>query len=310
MKTELVNYEQRRTDIFNALATRGMGLDIGSASTLAQQFANTALTPEHSDKYRLLPVELARCALFRVANPEKDRPYLEDVVFSVMASHGGGTLTYTGRELRQDDRQVLMEALYLEQQTIGVAVIKPNQFLTALGWSTNSGSRERLLGCLKRLQATSLTINVHRFPRTLSTSLIREFVTNKTDGTVHVFFSEWVRMLFNDEAYAVVVREYEQRLPKRAYLAKWLLCFYTTHAEPIPLPLAKLQTLCGDETPMKEFSRKTKDALAQLTEAGFLLNHNVAGGRVYVTRVASTDSGKARFIKGIRSRADVPATVQ
>ncbi|QRM23556.1 plasmid replication initiator TrfA [Burkholderia pseudomallei] len=282
MENAIINYHERTKSLFTTYVADGY--DEASAAILAHKHATTQLTPEHSEKYRLLPVELARSALFRVTDPSKPRPYLMKASFAVMAPHGNGTITYTGQELRQDDRQVLMEALFLEQETPGVAVIKPNQFLKALGWSTGTGAREKLAECLTRLKATSLTIDVHRFPNTLETSLVRRIVVNKQTGTMHVFFDEYVRRLFDNDAYARVVREHEQKLPKKAYLARWLLCFYTSHAKPIPLSLVRLQELCGDATPMKEFTRKMKESLQQLADAGFLLTHKVADGKVSVER--------------------------
>ena len=72
------------------------------------------------------------------------------------------------------------------------------------------------------------------------------------------------------------MRDCEQKLPKKAYLARWLLCFYTTHARPIDLSLVHLQELYGDTKPvMKEFTRKMKESLQQLVNAGFLLTFEV-----------------------------------
>lgn len=282
MENAIINYTERTKGLYIAYVEDGY--DEASAAILAHKHATTQLTPEHSEKYRLLPVELARSALFRVTDPSKPRPYLTKATFAVMAPHGNGTITYTGQELRQDDRQVFMEALYLEQQLPGVAVIKPNQFLKALGWSTNSDSRERLLDCLTRLKATALRIHVYRFQTALTTSLIDDIEEDTATGTIRVYFKENVRRLFDNDAYARVVRAHEQMLPKKAYLARWLLCFYTSHAKPIPLSLTRLQELCGDTTPMKEFTRKMKEALQQLVSAGFLLTHKVSEGKVTVER--------------------------
>ncbi|KVD69884.1 plasmid replication initiator TrfA [Burkholderia ubonensis] len=285
MENTIVNYEERTQRLYTTYVAGGY--DEASAAISAHLNATTPLTPKHTKEQWLLPVELARSALFRVADPSKPRIYRDKFEIPMMAPGGKGTLTYTGQELRQDDRQVFMQALFLEQETPGVAVIKPNQFLKALGWSTNSDSRERLLDCLTRMKATALRIHVQRFPNALTTSLIDDFVENTATKTIQVYFKESVRRLFDNNAYARVVRVHETELPKKAYLARWLLCFYTTHAKPIDLSLKLLQELCGQNTeqmPMKEFTRKMKEALQQLQAVGFLLTHEVKDGKVHVER--------------------------
>ncbi|CAJ3483444.1 plasmid replication initiator TrfA [Burkholderia pseudomallei] len=284
MENAIINYAERTQHNFETLVQDGY--DEASAAIAAHLHATTPLTPQHSEKYRLLPVEMARSALFRVADPSKARRFIWKEEIALMAPQGKGKLTYTGQELRQDDRQVFMEALYLEQQTPGKAVIKINKFLDDnLGWSTGTLARQKLDDCLTRLKATAVRIEVLRFPDALETSLIRDFVVDKATGTIHVYFHERVRRLFDNNAYARVVRKCEQELPKKAYLARWLLCFYTTHAKPIDLSLTLLQKLSGDSTPvMKEFTRKMKESLEQLVKAGFLLTFEVKDGKVHVER--------------------------
>lgn len=244
------------------------------------------LTPDHPVSTRVIPHEFARCGLFGVADPNAKRAPSGNPVFKV---YGGGTISYKGPQLRQDDRQVFFEALYAERSTPGVAIIKPNSFLVDMGWSRNTAARQKLRACLERLLEARVTIDVPRLGKTVMTHLFTT-VEAMNDGSYRVKFDETVRSLYDGNHYTQLVREYEQKLERRSDLAKWLMLFYSTHREPIPMLLSTLKELCGDHASDKyDFKDKVAAAIKQLVRTGFLTE----GG---ITRKVAGKSGTEKVV--------------
>lgn len=243
--------------------------------------ANRPLTPENREKYRLIPNEFVRCALFRVANPAKERTYLRLVKLHVQASRDG-SITYTGEELRQDDRKVFLETLHAEHKTPGIAIIKPRQLCRDMGWGDSNTALKHLEACLLRLKATALVIAVPRFPMPVTLSLITRIEQLET-GELAIYFDDEIRALFSGYQFTRIVLNYQVQLNKRANLASWLLGFYSSHREPKEMLPEELHKLCGSSASQKEFKRMLKQALEHLKEVGFLTEYSI-DKEVYVTR--------------------------
>ena len=194
--------------------------------------------------------------------------------FNVYAANGG-TISYHGPELRQDDRQVFFEALHLERSKPGVAIATPNQFLVNLGWSRNTEARKKLRACLERLQDAHITIEVPRLGKLVVPQLLTS-VEVLDGGSYCVKFNDDVRKLFVGNHYTRLNREYEKKLERRSELARWLMLFYSTHRTPNPIPLGLLGA-CNERRDRNDrshtyaFKDKMAAALAQLVRVGFLL---------------------------------------
>lgn len=229
------------------------------------------LTPDHPGTTVVVPHEFVRCGLFGVADPNTSREYVPHAVFNVYATRGG-TITYHGPELRQDDRQVLFEALHFERDTPGTAIATPNQFLVNLGWSRNVKSRKKLHACLERLRDAHVIIEVPRLGK-LDIPHLLTSVDVLDDGSYCVKFHGDVRKLYGGNHYTRINREYEKQLERRSDLARWLMLFYSTHQTPNPISLGTLKELCNDRSKDKyAFKDKMAAALGQLVRLGFLLD--------------------------------------
>jgi len=240
--------------------------------------AKVALTPIHAPAYYVMPNDLARCSLFRVADPTKPRATLKNVQLSVYASQGG-CIAYSGPELRQDDKRVFMHALELEAtgehdptDPNPHAMIRLYPFLPAIGWSDSKTNRQKLLDCLSRLHDGGLVVNTPRFKSPFAVKLVRRIDWPEGwDGpVVKLTFEPEVRELFGANHYARVLRQFVLKLGKRCYLADWLLSFYSTHKAAIPLAIDLLKELSGDTTEKKHFRPKLEAALDHLKHIGFL----------------------------------------
>ncbi|MCL4670381.1 plasmid replication initiator TrfA [Burkholderia pseudomallei] len=280
-------------DWFESHEERAARMEKVQAADKVEFAANGApgpLTPDHPETTVIVPHEFVRCGLFGVADPNTPREHMPDTVFKVYASKGG-TITYHGPELRQDDRQVFFEALHFERSTPGAAIATPNQFLVNLGWSRNTEARKKLRACLERLREAHVTVEVPR----LGELVIPELLTSVDvldNGSYRVQFNNGVRKLYDDNHFTRLNREYEKRLERRSDLARWLMLFYSTHQTPNPVPLAMLKELCNDRSKDRyAFKDKTAAALAQLVRVGFLLEWDIT------KKVAGTSSAEMVAVK-------------
>ncbi|ARK80131.1 hypothetical protein BOC40_06620 [Burkholderia pseudomallei] len=259
--------------------------------------AREPLTPEHPESTVVVPHEFVRCGLFGVADPKTPRRQEANHVFRVYGANGG-TISYRGPELRQDDRQVFFEALHFEHRTPGAAVATPNQFLVNLGWSRNTEARKKLRACLERLREAHVTIEVPR----LGELVIPELLTSVDvldDGSYRVEFNDGVRKLYDGNHYTRLRREYEKGLERRSDLARWLMLFYSTHQTPRSMPLGMLRELCNEQRDRNDrshtyaFKDKMAAALAQLVRVGFLLEWDIT------KKVAGTSGAEMVTVKRI-----------
>ncbi|CAJ7236065.1 TrfA family protein [Burkholderia pseudomallei] len=234
------------------------------------------LTPDHPGTTVVVPHEFVRCGLFGVADPKTPRKQEVNDVFKIYGTNGG-TISYHGPELRQDDRQVFFEALHLERSTPGAAIATPHQFLVNLGWSRNTEARNKLRGCLERLQDAHVTVEVSRLGKLVIPQLLTA-VEVLDGGSYRVKFNDDVRKLYDGNHYTQLKREYEKKLERRSDLARWLMLFYSTHQTPNPIPLVVLRKLCNDRNDRPDnyaFKEKMVAALAQLARVGFLLEWGI-----------------------------------
>ncbi|WP_233864671.1 plasmid replication initiator TrfA [Paraburkholderia adhaesiva] len=245
------------------------------------------LVPARPDNAPVIPNEFVRCALFRVADPASLRRQFFRHRLMVQAARNG-YIEYTGEELRQDDRRVFMYALHLEGDTPGSATFRPRRFCDEIGWGTSNAAYKKLIDTLTRLKATSLQMFVPRISRQgAAVSLIAKWEFVPGSKAIRVYFDREIAELFRDRQYTRILKQYEDQLTRGSSLASWMLGFYSSHREPIDFPLDRLQSLCGDGTPRKEFRRKLDQALAQLVKVGFLSTFMICDGLVQCRRAVS-----------------------
>lgn len=99
--------------------------------------------PLWAEALRCLPNEIAHSALFNAKNRRQPREYLENCEIAVI---GDGRITFTGRELRQDDETVWLQLVHLaKERPLGNLVeFTPYSLCKAIGWSIDGRSYKRL----------------------------------------------------------------------------------------------------------------------------------------------------------------------
>src|SRR5919198_2805172 len=120
------------------------------------------------------PNEILRSALFNARNKKQQREYLEKATIAVI---GGGHITYTGKELRQDDETVWMQLVHLAREPpLGVLInFTAYSFVKSIGWNNSAKSYKRLRDSLTRMQATALSFYSKKLAQGVSLSMIPDF---------------------------------------------------------------------------------------------------------------------------------------
>lgn len=228
--------------------------------------------PSHQ---RGLPNAFARSALFAVGNRRDARQFLKD---APIAAVNGITITYRGEELRQDDEDVFLQLLHLArgQDVQTVVGFTAGAMLRELGWTRNSASMDRLVECINRMVASSISVTVsdhNGIRENFTGSLIRAFrwredATGRNLRRWTILLEPEIVSLFSPRAFSRVDWHIRLKLPP---LAKWLHSFYHSHAEPYPYRVETIKALTGSRIgTLYQFRYKLKEALAQLVEHGFL----------------------------------------
>ncbi len=243
--------------------------------------ATATQLPMWPEEMRGLPNAFARSALFTVANTRKGAR--ENFKRKQIASVNGITISYTGEELRQDDEDVFLQILHISRfYELGTFVqFTAYSMLKELGWTTNSASYKRLIDCLDRLKATSITVTLDLpsgVQRGYAGSLIRAFRWKQEaeDAPLRqwqILLEKEIVSLFGPTDYSRLEWRTRLQLPP---LAKWLHSFYYTHREPVPYSVAKLKTLTGSEIKqLYQFRYKLKQALELLVEKQFFTTAHI-----------------------------------
>lgn len=220
---------------------------------------------------RIIPNELIRSALFSVTNHNMVRSFVKN---QKIASFRSTEIIYTGEELRQDDEDVWLQLIYLAaQHQENKIVFRPYTLLSEIGWAQRTQYRDKLKASLTRMSATTIEIFNPQFEKGIGFSLIRKFEFYTDDAQLNqwtVWMEPEVVKLFSELGKQYSKIHWEQRKQLKP-LAKWLHAFYSSHAEPEPIHLVRLMSLCGSKSKtLKHFKENLRCALLELIQVGFL----------------------------------------
>ncbi|WP_175794774.1 plasmid replication initiator TrfA [Burkholderia ambifaria] len=252
-------------------------------AAIAESVVNQQLSlPFWPAKFRALPNEVFRSALFNARNKCRKREYLKEREIYVI---GDGQITYTGEELRQDDETVWLQLIQLAKpQPLGESVrFTARSFLMAIGWPVKSQSYTRLRDCLTRMQATSLQVIVKRLDdgnqrgeedgKAISMIPAFEWRDPRTGAALkqyRVQLAPQLVDLYGGRGYFTRV-EWAQRLDLPPGLATWLHGYFASHEVPFPIRLTTIKAGAGlTTTTQKHLRELVKSALNELKRVGFL----------------------------------------
>ena len=187
--------------------------------------------------------DMARSALFSCVQG-KDRAYIED---ALLPSQDGIEIRFTGRQLNQDDHDLLMTLVFMAKNTpVGKWITVPAYaILTALGRQTGGLQYSELRADMSRLAAGMVSIR--------NTKAKIEFIGHHliSKAAQHEISREWVyrldpdlRAFYGEMSHTMI--DWEKRRALRGKdLARWLQLYLATHAKPFPVKTETLKELSG-----------------------------------------------------------------
>lgn len=252
------------------------------------------------------PNVLVRNALFGVVRhaKAKDRPMaVQELVASVKGPKESVRVWFTGFRLNQTDLDFFECVLQLAGQNDveyvtlesgqRMMIVTSYQLLKMLNRHKGANARtyQSLDESMLRLREGAVRVFIQRegMKTALSTGgpLIlhaREDAGNLSEGRHLVAVNPMLQPLFAPGYFSLI--NLPLRISLKKDLSKWLLCFYSTHARPIPHSFGKLQELCGSQMANSTAWRNSViRAHEELVEVGFLKSYEVdAKGNVSVER--------------------------
>lgn len=260
--------------------------------------------PQWNEANRGVPNPFMRSGLFSVKTTST-RDFLDKIPIFSLSNYD---ISYTGRELQQEDLSVWMALINMakDQPMSDAIYFTGYQLIVDLGWSLNTESYRRARASIERLQVTGISIETHNKAAGYSGPLIREFKFENDTGEEKntkwmVRFEPKVSVMFMSDTVTLLEWEMRKKIGGRSPLAQWLHGFYATHEKPFGYSVAKLHEMCRSGDTISSFRRSLKIALTRCKEKGFLSNWTVDDSDIVhvvrATRVmmlASVGDGKKK----------------
>ncbi len=227
------------------------------------------------------PNSLMRCALF-AAIQSKDREYLEKVsVFSQQ----GVTVTYTGKQLNQEDLTVWLALVDLmKKDPLGTECrFTAHEILTYMSLDVGGTQYGRLALSVRRMTACLVEIETERY--IYGRSLIESFDIDKSTNEYRVKLSRHLIKLFGENDWTAINWEERKQLRNKPLCLK-LHDYYSSHEKPLPISFEFLSDITGSLNKQKaDFKRKVRTALNELVKIDFLREYSIEGEIVKVERI-------------------------
>ena len=230
------------------------------------------------------PNSFLRSALF-AAIQSKDRKYLEK---TEVFSQQGITVTYTGRQLNQEDLTVWLALVDLmKKDPLGEECkFTSHEILKYMNLGTGGREYERLENSILRMIACAVVIKTDR--STYGGNLIHNFVIDEITKCYRITLNRHLIKLFDDNDWTAIDWEQRKQLKHKPLCLK-LHNYYSSHEKPLPVSLEFLLNITGSTNSQKaDFKRKVKAALEELVKIDFLKGSSIEGNLVNVERSKSS----------------------
>lgn len=274
---------------------------------------NVDRMPVWKNGFSALPNGLVRSAVFTSANHQSsgERQYRRSETLTVI---GPGEVHYTGDELRQDDKSLLLVLTDLMRKEHGNKPLQKgaaftidtnaHRLLKAMGWTVNPRSYERLRSGFTRLNATEMLVLSNadaaigqQKGRGFSIIQDYDFDTPRT-LTVrmpHAYF-EVLR-----QGFTLVNMDVYHSLP--VGISRWLYTYVVSHKKQQKISVTALIKHAGLKAPTtsKDLAKRRqliREAVRRLIMAGVLRNGGIdATDRFYYERTANAKKAPATIAR-------------
>lgn len=231
----------------------------------ANENSSVLWLPFWPENVRRIPHLLLRNALFSAS--------LERKCFGkemrLVASLEGHTVK-CNEQLNQYDLDNLEMLLHLQrkQPLCSKVGFIAHEFLRQMGRGISGRDYIELNDDLTRLTRATVEIRWKKERKSYTGSLVSGFSKDDKSNMFVVSFNIDMMKLFEDGSTQI---DWQQRqLLGKSTIAKWLQVFYASHDAPFAYKVRTLRDLSACTSPLNEFRRLLKTALAKLKNVGFL----------------------------------------
>ena len=252
-----------------------------------QQTATVIQLPLWAEEKCGIPNGFLRSALFGAIR-KGSRRYLQQ---EKIASLDGIELIYTGQRLDQGDLDVWGGVIqFARQQNLGEQCRFTAYAMLKLLDKNDSGKNREILDTrLTRMKATAVRIKVGRY--SYEGSLLDAIYRDEETKEYIAVLNPKMHVLFATDQFTQIDWNIRQTLDGKP-LAQWLHGFYASHAQPLPISIAKLHTLSGSEAgELWKFTQTLRKNLDHLVDAHQQhcqsFSYEIKGDVVHVSRTPS-----------------------
>ncbi|BAL23674.1 plasmid replication initiator TrfA [Azoarcus sp. KH32C] len=230
--------------------------------------------PTMSSGKTVCPNLVLRSPLFAVVRKGTRRGLTREVI----ASEPGFEVLFTGTQLDQADLDVWLHCLRLSANALGQEItVTPFEFCAAIGRGWGSRTTEWLKDALARLGAATLSVRTENGEFMMRDRMVTFDSFGQGDGTALRFaVPPAMGNLFGTGRWTALLLEVREKLRGKP-LAQWLAGFYSTHANPIPVPIKTLRLRSGSctDSELSKFRQTLSIALAAVVASGFLVSWRI-----------------------------------
>jgi hypothetical protein len=206
----------------------------------------------------------------------------------VLASQDGITVKFTGEQLNQTDLDVWETIVHMARQhPLGdMCTFTAYSLLKALGMATGKSDYQMLDSTIMRLIACA--VDITHEGRSYAGPLVKSRRKDETTRYYNIELNRELIKLFGENQWTALDWAQRQAIRKKP-LAQALHAYFSSHRQPYPIKLATLQEFTASRnTQPAGFKRQVSVALQHLVEIGFLVDFNIKGDLVQVTRAVGT----------------------
>lgn len=232
-------------------------LKITSTNT-CQSIANEKTTPW--PKTFGIPNTMLRSALFGI---QRERTTMSAIDDMVLMCPRGAIIKYSGPYLNQDDSLVWQMIIRAARQSHapmgGLIQLSYQDIITSLERTDGGANFTWLKDCLERLHKAHVVIETAN--KVIRSYLLVGYSTDKKARKIEVGISALLYPLFAEDLTDIDVL---RKAKLKSQLSRWLHDFYSSHSNPVPYSIDRIQELARSNKQASKFKIMIEKSVEEL----------------------------------------------